>query len=217
MPEKSGLNTMNITTQPYLSTIPIAINKKTSTALALFLPLLLTPGSGGSITPHSIEKLERYYSYSIIHVEHSTAKNVDTRSSAEHVANIRDVLTINMSELASILRTTRPTVYAWLEGRQEPKADAAAVNIRRLSQVADKIKLANVIQLDQLIRRPVLDGRSLLDIVKANEDPSEILQVLKSISEKEAKTRSESKISGTSLRSIDDVSSEFSPAIYERS
>lgn len=216
MPEKSGLSTMNITTQPYLSTIPIAINKKTSTALGLFLPLLLTPGSGGSITPHSIEKLERYYSHSIIHVEHSTAKNVDTRSSAEHVANIRDVLTINMSELASILRSTRPTVYAWLEGRQEPKADAA-VNIQRLSHVADKIKLANVIQLDQLIRRPVINGRSLLDIIKVNDDPSDILQVLKSISEKEAKIRSESKITGKKLRSLDDVSSEFSPAIYERS
>jgi hypothetical protein len=73
------------------------------------------------------------------------------------------------------------------------------------------------IQLDQLIRRPVLNGRSLLDLIKANEDPSEILQVLKSISEKEAKTRSESKISGQNLRSLDDVSSEFSPAIYERS
>jgi DNA-binding transcriptional regulator YiaG len=216
MPEKSGLNTMNTTTQPYLSTIPIAINKKTSTALGLFLPLLLTPGSGGSITPHSIEKLERYYSHSIIHVEHSTAKNVDTRSSAEHVANIRDVLAINMSELASILRSTRPTVYAWLEGRQEPKAEAA-VNIRRLSHVADRIKLANVIQLDQLIRRPVVNGRSLLDIIKVNDDPSDILQVLKSISEKEAKTRSESKITGKKLRSLDDVSSEFSVAIHERS
>jgi DNA-binding transcriptional regulator YiaG len=216
MPEKSGLNTMNITTQPYLSTVPIAINKKTSTAIGLFLPLLLTPGSGGSITPHNIEKLERHYSNSTIHVKHSTAKNIDTRSSAEHVANIRDVLTINMSELASILRSTRPTVYAWLEGRQEPKTDSA-VNIQLLSHVADKIKLANIIQLDQLIRRPIINGRSLLDIVKVNEDPSDILHVLKSISEKEAKTRSESKISGTNLRSLDDVASEFSPAIHERS
>jgi hypothetical protein len=214
MLKKSGLNTMNVTPQPYLSTVPIAINENTHAALGLFFPMLLTAGTGGIITLHSIESLERYYPR--IHIEHPVAINVDTRSSAEHLANIRDVLTINMSELASILKRTRPTVYAWLEGREPTKADAA-VNIRRLSHVADKIKLANIIQLDQLIRRPVLNGRSLLDLIKANEDPSEISQVLKSISEKEAKTRSESKISGQNLRSLDDVSSEFSPAIYERS
>jgi DNA-binding transcriptional regulator YiaG len=207
---------MTMIIQPYPSTLPKSIKAGNSntTVKSVVLPLLIA-GSGGLMTIHnSVELLERYYPRT--HVEHPAVKNVDTRSPAEHVANIRDVLTINMSELASILRTTRPTVYAWLEGRQEPKADAA-VNIRRLSQVADKIKLANVIQLDQLIRRPVLNGRSLLDLIKLNEDPTDILQVLKSISEKEAKTRSDSKISGTNLRSLDDVSGEFSPAIYERS
>jgi DNA-binding transcriptional regulator YiaG len=207
---------MTMTIQPYPSTLPKSITSGNSnTTVKSFVSLLLTAGTGGLMTTHnSIEALERYYPR--IHIEHPTAKNVDTRSSAEHVENIRNVLTINMSELASMLTTTRPTVYAWLEGRQEPKADAA-VNIRRLSHVADKIKLTNIIQLDQLIRRPVINGRSLLDIIKVNEDPSEILQVLKSISEKEAKTRSESKISGQNLRSLNDVSSEFSPAIYERS
>jgi DNA-binding transcriptional regulator YiaG len=207
---------MTMTIKPYPSTFPKSIKVgNPSTTVKSFVSLLLTAGTGGFMTTNnSIESLERYYPRT--HVEHPAVKNVDTRSPAEHVANIRDVLTINMSELASILGTTRPTVYAWLEGRQEPKTDAA-VNIRRLSHVADKIKLANIIQLDQLIRRPVINGTSLLDIVKANEDPTDILQVLKSISEKEAKTRSDSKISDTNLRSLDDVSSEFSPAIYERS
>jgi DNA-binding transcriptional regulator YiaG len=206
---------MTITIQPYPSTLPKSIKFGNSNIrVKSFVSLLLTAGTGGFMTTqNSIESLERYYPRT--HVEHLVVKNVDTRSPAKHVANIRDVLTINMSELASILGVTRPTAYAWLEG-QEPKADAVSY-IQQLSHTADKIKLANIIQLDQLIRRPVLNGRSLLDLIKANEDPSEILQVLKSISEKEAKTRSESKISGQNLRSLDDVSSEFSPAIYERS
>jgi DNA-binding transcriptional regulator YiaG len=216
MLERNGLNTMTMTIQPYPSTLPKSIQAGNSnTTVKSFVSLLLTAGTGGFMTTqNSIESLERYYPRT--HVEHSVVKNVDTRSPAEHVANIRDVLTINMSELASILGTTRPTVYAWLEARHEPKPDAA-VNIRRLSHVADKIKLASIIQLDQLIRRPVINGNSLLDIVKLNEDPTDILQVLKSISEKEAKTRSNSKISGANLKSLDDISSEFSPAIYERS
>jgi DNA-binding transcriptional regulator YiaG len=207
---------MTMMIQPYPSTLSKSIKAGNSnTTVKSFVSLLLTAGTGGFMTTNnSIESLERYYPRT--HVEHPAVKNVDTRSSAEHVENIRNVLTINMSELASILGSTRPTVYAWLEGRQAPKPDAAE-NIRRLSHVADKIKLANIIQLDQLIRRPVLNGRSLLDLIKVSEDPSDILQVLRSISDKEAKTRSESKITGNNLRSLDDVSSEFSAAIYERS
>lgn len=206
---------MNDIIQTYpLIPIPVKICESNTTFKSLAPLLLFAAGTGGFITAHSIASSVSY-DHPKIHIERRVARNVDVRSPAEHVANIRDVLAINMSELASILGVTRPTAYAWLEG-QKPKSEAVNY-IQQLSKTADKINQANIIQLDQLIRRPVLNGRSLLDLIKANEDPSEILQTLKSISEKEAKTRSESKISGQNLRSLDDVSSEFSPAIYERS
>jgi DNA-binding transcriptional regulator YiaG len=58
--------------------------------------------------------------------EENDEQEVDTRSSAEHVANIRDVFAINMSDLASVLGVTRPTAYTWLEG-QEPKPEAVTL------------------------------------------------------------------------------------------
>jgi uncharacterized protein (TIGR04255 family) len=150
-----------------------------------------------------------------IHVEPSIDKKVDLRSPAEHIANIRDVLDINMSDLASLLWVTRPTVYAWLAG-QEPKGDAV-IRIQHLSRLTDKIHRANIIRLDKLIHRPVLNGRSLLDILKTEEDPSSALVTLKLIADREAEARLAPKGSGKHLRSLDDVLSESSVAIHEGS
>ncbi|NJM77454.1 MAG: hypothetical protein HC852_18815 [Acaryochloridaceae cyanobacterium RU_4_10] len=146
-----------------------------------------------------------------MHVEPSVQKQVDTRSPAEHVANIRDVFGINMSDLASILSITRPTAYAWLEG-QEPKPEAI-LRIQRLSRTADEVKQMNMIRLDKLIHRPILDGRSLLERLRVDEDLSPALAELKAIADKEKQTRRQSKGSGKHLRSLDEVLSESSVPI----
>jgi len=181
-------------------------------------------GTGGIMTPHSAAELLNRLHYPPIHVEHSMAKQADTQSAvgssatlspAEHVANIRDVFAINMSDLASVLEVTRPTVYAWLAG-QEPKGEAV-IRIQKLSRVADQFNRANIIRLDKLVHRPILNGRSLLDILKTDEDPVADLATLKAIADKEAQTRREPKGSGKNLRSLDDVLSESSIAVYERS
>ena len=189
---------------------------KAPTVVKLFAPLLVcAAGTGGVFTTQSTEVLDRWVYYPRIHVEPSSAKQVDGRSPAELVANIRDVLEINMSDLASVLGVTRPTVYAWLEG-QEPKPEAV-MHIQRLSRTADEIKQVNIIRLDKLVHRPILNGRSLLDILKTDEDPVKALTLLKAVADKEEQTRRESKGSGKNLRSLDDVLSESSVAIYERS
>ncbi len=132
---------------------------------------------------------------------------VDTRSPADHVANVRDVFFISMSEMASIFGVTRPTAYAWLEG-QEPEPETVK-RIQQLSRAADEVKQANIIRLDLLVHRPILNGRSLFDMLKADEDLMKALAALKTISEKEAQARHEPKGSGKRLRSLNDVLSEF--------
>lgn len=185
------------------------------TAAKVFVPMFLgfTAGTGGVMTADSTSVLERWLHAPTIHIERSAAKNVDTRSSAEHVANIRDIFSINMSELASLLGITRPTAYAWLEG-QEPKLEAVR-RIQQLSNTADEIKQANILRLDKLIHRPILNGHSLLDLLKTDEDLSEVIATLKTIAEKEAQARREPKGSGKHLRSLDDVSGDSSVAIHE--
>jgi transcriptional regulator with XRE-family HTH domain len=217
MLKKSGLKNMNIIIKPCLQSSFPSINDYSShssiTTLAVQL-FIWTAGTGGLMTPHSTaEVLNRTY-YPRIHVEPSRVQQVDIRSPAENITNIRDVFAINMSDLASILGVTRPTVYNWLAG-QEPKAEAI-IRVEKLSRIADEFGRANIIRLDKLMNRPILNGRSLLDIFKTDEDPLTALATLKAIADKEAQTRSEHKGSGKYLRSLDDVLGEFSITTAER-
>jgi DNA-binding transcriptional regulator YiaG len=190
---------------------------KAGTAVQAFFPLFLsfTAGTGGIMTAHSTEMLSRWIHTPYIHVERSVSKTVDTRSPSEHVANIRDVFDMKMSDLAAVLGVTRPTAYAWLEG-QEPKPEAVT-RIQQLSHAADAIRQASIPRLDKLIHRPVLNGRSLLDILKTDEDPLKVLATLKEIADKEVQSRREPKGAGKHLRSLDDVLGDSSVAIHERS
>jgi transcriptional regulator with XRE-family HTH domain len=208
---------MNMTMTPYRSSSKPIRTYEPHAKIKVVSPLFLrfVAGTGGAMTARSTEVLDRWTYDPHIHVERPVLENIDTRSPAEHVANIRDVFAINMSDLASVLGVTRPTAYTWLEG-QEPKPEAV-MRIQRLSHAADAFDRANIERLDKLLQRPVLGGRSLLDMLKADEDLSEALVSLKAIAEKEAQTRREPKGSGKHLRSLDEVLSESSVAIYERS
>jgi DNA-binding transcriptional regulator YiaG len=208
---------MNMTVAPYPKAFPETKNAYESCSpIRLVIPLLvLTAGTGGVMTAHNTaEALSRYH-YPRIQVEPFVAKKIDARSPAELVANIREIFAINMSDLAAILGVTRPTVYAWLEG-QEPKPEAV-IHIQRLSRAADEVKQANIPRIEKLMHRPILDGLSLVDLLKADEDPLEAIAMLKAIAEKEAQTRREPKGSGKRLRSLNDVLGESSVAIHERS
>jgi DNA-binding transcriptional regulator YiaG len=217
---------MNTIPKPYSQSYFNRINTDTLHApIALGVQLLIwTAGTGGIMTAHSTVELLNRFHYPRIHIEPSSAKQADmqsavgssaTLSPAENVANIRDVFAINMSDLASVLGVTRPTVYAWLAG-QEPKGEAV-IRIQKLSRTADQFNRANIIRLDKLVHRPILNGRSLLDTLKTDEDPVANLATFKAIADKEAQTRREPKGSGKNLRSLDDVLSESSVAVYERS
>ncbi len=208
---------MNMTINPYPSSFIQPKNTYSShAATKLVAPLLvLTAGTGGVMTAHSTAELNRWVYDPRIHVEPSKAKQVDMRSPAEHVANIRDVFAVNMSDLASVLGVTRPTVYAWLAG-QEPKGEAV-IRIQQLSRVADQFNQANIIRLDKLVHRPILNGRSLLDLLKTDEDPIAALSTLKAIADREAQTRCVPKGAGKHLKSLDDVLCESSVSIYKRS
>jgi transcriptional regulator with XRE-family HTH domain len=179
-------------------------------AVKVLAPLLImTAGTGGFMTAHTAVGLRRWTNYqlgSAIVVEPLAPKKIDVRSPAEHVANIRDGFAISMSDLAAILGITRPTAYAWLKG-DEPKPEAIP-RIQRLSSIADRVKGMNIERMDKLIHRKILNGESLFDLLKTDRDPSIPIQSLKEISEKEARTRQESKSSGKHRRSLDEISSE---------
>jgi transcriptional regulator with XRE-family HTH domain len=219
MLEKSGLKIMSTAIKSYSSYSAVSFQNtsRCHSGITAMIPLCIwTAGTGGFITAHSAAEILNRIHDPRIHVERSSINlSVDTRSPAEHVANIRDALEISMSDLASVLGVTRPTAYAWIEG-QEPKTESVR-KIEQLSRIADEINRANIIRLDKLVHRQLSDGRSLIDLLRTGEDLTDCLTTLKLISKKEAKTRQESKGSGQNLRSLDDVLDEFSIVVEERS
>lgn len=135
------------------------------------------------------------------------------RSPSEQLQFIRQHLCLTMSDLASLLGVSRPTAYAWLGG-DEPKGDNYA-NIVRLSRIAGQFEALNLAHLDRLLRRPVFEGRSLLDRLKAEEDISDCLPFLKALAAKEATSRRAPKGSGKSRE--DQGVRDLSTPIYEPS
>jgi hypothetical protein len=209
---------MKTITRPY-SSIASKANDAGGTcpAITSIAPfMVMMAGTGGLMTIKSAAKMPEYcwVNNARIHIEipPAASEKLDTRSTAEHLANIRDVFAINMSDLAILLEATRPTVYAWLEG-QEPKKLEAVQHIQQLSRAADVFGLANIQRLDKLLQRPILEGRSLLDLLKSKEDPLVALPLLKEIGDKESRTRRDPKGSGKHRRSLEDALSESSIAI----
>jgi len=194
--------------------VPYAQKAKKGVAASVLPLLLLTPGSGGAMTAAGADQLNRWIYNPIINVEHSLRKGHDLRSPAAQVSEIRDVYGLNMSELANILGVTRPTVYAWLNG-QEPKPESL-VHIKRLSSATHQIKELNVVRLEKLIRRPIFEGKSLLDKIKSNEDIFEALATLRMIAQNEMASRFKQKGSGKSKRSVEETIADLSTPVHDR-
>lgn len=116
---------------------------------------------------------------------------------AEELRYIRRHLCLNMSDLASLLGVSRPTAYAWLDG-DEPE-EAHYHSIVRLSRIAKQFESLHLANIGKLLRRPVFDGRSLLDKLKASEEIDDYIPALQNLASKEASARARLKGSGKSL------------------
>lgn len=173
-------------------------------------------GTGAFITAKSFVALENQSYNPQIQFEYSISNKIDDRTTAAHVKNIQESFSLNTSELAAVLDVTRPTVYAWLEGSQEPKPEAVN-HIRKISQVADKFRCLNISRIDSLIRRPIFNGRSLLDKLKANEEIVNDLFTLKILADKENQARKASKGSDKNIRSLSEAADDYSSPLYNKS
>lgn len=101
--------------------------------------------------------------YAVQFVVHSP--DILTLPVARQVQELQAALSVNKSELARVLRVTRPTVYDWLDGG-EPNAD----NVARIGQLLRLVFQARVSSRNPLLPRFVrspLDpgGQALLDLL----------------------------------------------------
>ena len=119
---------------------------------------------------------------------------VTSLSPAEQIAFVRETLSLNMSQIAELIGVSRPTAYAWLDGRESERGETAG-KIMRLAVMVQTIKEKNIPRVDLLVKRPIFERKSLLDLIKERKyDISCELDELKTIGSKEETARANNRI-----------------------
>lgn len=154
-------------------------------------------GTGGIERPRLQSNFEPKIHPPVLHGEQAESVNSVAIPPAELLTSIRSALKLNMSDLASVLGVSRPTVYAWLDG-ETPSPENHRV-ITRLKGVADEVESIGIERIDKLLKRPIFGGASFLDKLKAQEATREQLQILKRLGDKEEAARRTRKGPGKSL------------------
>lgn len=102
---------------------------------------------------------------------------VDVRTTEEHLANIRDVLSPSVADLASLFGCSRQAIYKWLAGTSSPEAEKSQ-QIRTLSGIADAFTEAGIARADSLLKMKTFHGKSLLDLLRAGENKADHVSTL---------------------------------------
>lgn len=147
---------------------------------------LLLVGTGASYPvdaykqwrPYVQPRVQFTFDTSDNYIVQEAAQEVDVRSVAQHLANIRGVLSPSMSELAKDLGITRQALYKWLSGENQPEDEAKVLFITNLSNIADAFSLAGISDAKMLIKMKAFGGLCLMDLLKQGEDWQQPVQLL---------------------------------------
>jgi hypothetical protein len=151
---------------------------------------LLIAGTGGIFASENVEQLSNWIAKPPIEVRHSSQNRpVDSRTVRDHLLNVRTTFRLNMTELAQVFGVTRPATYGWLEGT-EPKPEAQRL-ILQLSGAADRLARSDIERPELYVRRPMFNGKSLVDLLKAGRSVAGALASIETLAKKEAATRKE--------------------------
>ncbi|CNI70713.1 helix-turn-helix domain-containing protein [Yersinia mollaretii] len=149
-----------------------------SVTKAVVVTSLLLAGTGASYPVDKIGQWRPFIQSKVqFAFESSQAASYDTNSKdvvfrtvAQHLGNIRQVLSPSMSELAKDLGITRQALYKWLSGENQPDDEAKTKFIITLSNIADEFSKANITDAKLLIKMKAFDGLSLMNLVANGED-----------------------------------------------
>jgi hypothetical protein len=108
----------------------------------------------------------------------SQEQRPDLRSASDHLGNIRQVLSPAIADLATVFGVSRQAIYKWIGEESTPETDKFE-RIRALSHAADAFRDAGITRASSLLKMKAFDGRSLMDLVAADQLlPSHIQSVI---------------------------------------
>jgi DNA-binding transcriptional regulator YiaG len=111
------------------------------------------------------------------------------RTPAEDISHIRDVLSLGVSNLASMLGVSRQAVYNWLNGEQ-PVSEHSA-KLHELAQVADLLAEFGTPISGAVLKRKVIRGKTLFEAISEGGSARGSAQILAQILRREQEQRNQ--------------------------
>ncbi len=109
------------------------------------------------------------------------------RTAAEDLAHVRATLKPSVTDLASALGVSRQAVYDWNQGK--PVAPANAARLADLAKAADVLSIEGLTTTGSVLRRPIIAGKSLFDIVRDGGSAENAARKLLQIVQREQQQR----------------------------
>ncbi|MGH7074461.1 MAG: hypothetical protein ACREFD_09720 [Stellaceae bacterium] len=127
--------------------------------------MALQVGTGGAYTSEYYrQRGPRGYAFGTYASVPATEDPATGRTPAEDLAHVRRVLRAAIADLARALGVSRQAVYDWQNGK--PVAEDNAARLADLARAADVFSAEGLMASAQILRRPILSGKNLFDIVR---------------------------------------------------
>jgi transcriptional regulator with XRE-family HTH domain len=166
---------------PWLSVLKPAYSGSAGIVMLMvgYGPILPHVGSSSSIVDHRLSKRTP----KLVTPEASADfRKVVALSVVEQMQELLAALSLNKSQLAQILRVTRPTIYDWFQGK-----DPSANNMERLHALLGVLSRATVSGVNPLsarfVRQPTdLDAPSLIEMLSEEQlDEERVLHTIEQV------------------------------------
>lgn len=141
----------------------------------LVAAVALATGMGTLVQHVNPKILADYQPLPIIGSRHAGARR-NTRTTAQCLAQIREVFKPSVTELATLFGVARQTVYNWQSG--QPIAPENAARLEDLAAAADVLQEAGLAGQSYALRRPLPGGGTLFDRVRQGAPAAQAAVVL---------------------------------------
>ena len=185
--------------------MPVHQNKRVALHFAPVIALYagLAAGTAGIYTSANLPLLSNFTSRPLLDIRHARERR--TASLQPALSRIRSIFGLTMTEFAQIFDVSRPAAYAWFDGSL-PKPDVLD-RIWKLHAFADQLEQMQIQRVSLLKRRPLIQGATLLDILKEQKHIGEALVLLQEAANHEsAKALSIIRSPRPRIHTIEDVS-----------
>lgn len=157
-------------TWPELKGVPVPQHDKARPVAVLVAALALATGMGALVQHVDPKILADYQPLPIIGSQHGSARR-NTRTTAQCLAQIREVFKPSVTELATLFGVARQTVYNWQAG--QPIAPENAARLEDIAAAADVLQEDGLAGQSHALRRPLPGGGTLFDRVRQGDSAAQ--------------------------------------------